>query len=85
MTGAVATERKVTGVMCEMNASGDTKVIWDKDSPEEVAAARTTFNSLKAKGFAAFSVKKDGEKGTKISEFDPNAEKIILVPQIAGG
>jgi hypothetical protein len=68
-----------------MNGSGDTKLIWEADNAAEVENARRTFTDLKAKKFKAFSVKKDGESGKEITEFDPALEKIIMIPQIMGG
>ena len=68
-----------------MDRTGDSKVIWDKDKPDEVAAAKATFEALKKKRYLAYAVKKDGEKGRVIDEFDPDAEKIILAPQMVGG
>lgn len=68
-----------------MDRTGDTKVIWDSGNADEVAVARDTFTKLKKKGFLAYSVKKGGEKGTILTEFDPEAEKIIMSPPMAGG
>ena len=64
---------------------GDTKAIWDKNNPDEVAAARATFDALKKKKYLAYSVDKDGNKGKLITEFDPNAERVIMSPPMAGG
>jgi hypothetical protein len=85
MTTEVA--RAHTGVMAELNETGDTKVIWDKNNPDEVEAARATFDRLtKDRKFIAFSVKgKNGDKDERIRTFDPDAERIILVPQNVGG
>ena len=52
---------------------------------DEVEAAKEQFKSLTKKGHAAFLVKKDGDRGKKITEFDEDAGKIILIPHIAGG
>jgi hypothetical protein len=68
-----------------IDQTGDTKIIWSADNQDETEAARETFKRLKGKGYAAFSVKKDGEKGKILSEFDPEAEKIILAPPVRGG
>lgn len=68
-----------------IDQTGDTKVIWDSSKKEEVAAARKTFDDLKKKGYWAYSVKKNGEKGEVIQEFDEEAEKIILAPRMVGG
>ncbi len=75
-----------SGEMRTMGTSGDTKLVWDADQPDEVANARRTFDDLLAKGFAAFSVTgREGAKGEQIRRFDPAAERIIMVPQLAGG
>ena len=71
--------------LCVMDQTGDTKTIWDKNNPEEVEVARATFDKLKKKKYVAYSVGKDGEKGKVITEFDPDAEKLIMSPPLAGG
>lgn len=71
--------------MAVMGMEGDVKTIWDRNNPDEVENARSTFKRLIAKGFSAFKVDADGEQGEVMREFDPNAEKVILVPAIAGG
>lgn len=68
-----------------IDTTGDTKIIWDSGNKDETDAARETFNRLTKKGYKAYMVKKDGEKGQVIREFDPDAEKIILAPQMVGG
>ncbi len=73
------------GEMAIMGTEGDVKQAWDSENSEEVAAAKATYDKLVKKGYKAFSVKKDGEKGKEIFEFDPDAEKIILIPQMKGG
>jgi hypothetical protein len=71
--------------MCVLDRTGDTKIIWDPENADEVETARQTFDKLRKKGYAAYSVKKNGDKGEVIREFDPNAEKLILAPQMVGG
>ena len=46
-----------------IDATGDTKVIWDSGNRDEVKAARDTFEQLKKKGHIAYAVKKGGDKG----------------------
>lgn len=75
----------MTGEMAVLDRSGDIKTVWDSENREEVAAAKKQFDDLGAKGFAAFRVKKGGEKGEQIRTFDPEAEAIIMVPQMVGG
>lgn len=69
-----------------MDSTGDTKLIWDRNNADEVENARRTFADLKKKGHAAFRVTgTDGAKGEQLHEFDPNAERMIMVPQMRGG
>lgn len=66
---------------------GDIKVIWDKDNPDEVEAARAMFDRMVGeKRFMAYSVKgRNGEKNEIIRTFDPEAERLILSPPMVGG
>ena len=64
---------------------GDSKLVWSSSNQDEVSAARKMFQDLKAKGFLAYSVKKDGDKGSVVREFDSEAEKIIMTPPLVGG
>ena len=75
----------MAGELCVLDASGDTKTIWNPDNPDEVEAARRTFDSLRAKGYLAYSVKGDGDKGEVLREFNPGLGKIIMAPPLAGG
>ena len=73
------------GELREIGPQGDTKVIWDADKEDEVSVAQNTFDDLKDKGYYAYKVKKDGDKGRVITRFDPDAEKIIMAMPMRGG
>jgi len=73
------------GYMEIMDQTGHTRHIWDSDNEAEVEAARALYNSLTGRGFRAFHVNKSGEEGTRMDSFDPDAEKMIMVPQLRGG
>ncbi len=73
------------GELRVMGMEGDSKFMWDPEKEEEVKAAKEQFNNLKKKGYVAFNVKKDGEKGSVIEDFDPDAGKIIMAPKMKGG
>jgi hypothetical protein len=73
------------GELSILDRTGDTKLIWDSNNPDEVANAQETFDKLKKKGFIAYSVEKGGGKGKVLAKFDPQAEKIIMTPAMAGG
>ena len=65
---------------------GDTRIIWDSTRPDEVDAARSTFDKLIAKGYTAFRAEgRDGEQGARLHQWDPKAERIIFIPRIQGG
>jgi len=69
-----------------LDLTGDTKIIWDRRNSEEVGAARVTFNRLRKNNrYLAYKVGPSGDKGEVITEFDPDAEKIILAPTMVGG
>lgn len=75
-----------TGVMHELDQTGDQRVMWDRTSKDEVDAARATFDSLLKKGYLAYRAEgKKGVQGEQIRRFDPDAERIILVKPLAGG
>jgi hypothetical protein len=73
------------GHLAVMGKEGDTKVIWAAANQAEVDTAKRTFDDLKKKGYAAFSVNPNGSQGAKIDTFDPQAEAIIMVPPMQGG
>jgi hypothetical protein len=76
------------GELSILDGEGDTKLVWDSNNEEETDAAETMFNELLAKGFQAFEVSDEKEKGGKgklIRKFNPKAERIILSPRIGGG
>ncbi len=76
----------IDGLIEAMGPEGDTKNIWDPDNPDEVEAAKATYDRLVAKGYRAFAVTgKDGEKGDQIDKFDPSAGRMILCPPLQGG
>lgn len=69
-----------------MDYTGDTKIIWDPNKPDEVEHARETFTKFtRDKKYAAFRVKKGGAQGEQIKTFDAAAEAMILVPPLVGG
>jgi len=68
-----------------MDPTGHLTVTWNVDNEDEVEHARATFDEMRAKGYYAFRVRKGGERGERIQSFDPDAEQMILMPQLRGG
>jgi len=85
--GETANREKKDGdfEMAIMGAEGDTKIVWSKDNDSEVENARETYYRLRAKNFLPFKVNKSGDKGEQLSDFDPNVECCIFIPQMKGG
>ena len=73
------------GVMVVLDQTGDTRHTWDRTKTDEVDAMHEIFDTMKEKGYVAWSVSRSGKKDTKITEFDPDAEKIIFAPALVGG
>jgi hypothetical protein len=67
-----------------LGKDGDMKISWNSRSDTEIAAAKETFEKRIKDGWSAFR-EKMGIKGDKIKIFDPDAERIVLVPPISGG
>jgi hypothetical protein len=64
---------------------GDYKVTWDPENEDEVKAAQKSFDDLRKKGMACYSVTKKGAKGRVLTKFDPDAEAMIMAPALVGG
>jgi hypothetical protein len=76
---------KTHGTMQIMDITGHSSITWDPDRPVEVDVARASFDKLVKEGYSAFRVDEDDEKGERITRFDPQAGKIMMVPQLRGG
>ena len=73
------------GELAMLDATGDTKLLWNRGNQIEVEAAKELFKKLKKKNYIAYTVKDDGKQGEIIHSFDPNLERIIMMPPIIGG
>ena len=75
-----------------LSARGDAIVEWDGRSAEAgdaealaaVRAAERIFAEQCARGATAFRVGPD-RPAERVDEFDPRAERIVVVPRVAGG
>jgi len=75
-----------TGEMAIMGREGDTKIIWSKTTPVEVDVAKMAFDKLKKDGYSAYSVSDNGDKkGDPVKDFDPNMERLVMVPPMQAG
>lgn len=67
-----------------MDTKGHTEIAWDSDKPIDVKIAKQAFEIAIREGYNAFRVEGE-DRGERIREFDPKAEKIMMVPQLVGG
>ncbi len=72
------------GEIRQLAKVGDMKISWNSENEKEVSAAREIFDKRIKECWTAFR-EKFGSKGEKIKIFDPDAERIVLVPPISGG
>jgi hypothetical protein len=77
--------RSLIGEMSVMDSSGHKELKWNTDHPEEVAAARKTFDNLIAKGYSAFGSDKKQEPKHLMKNFNPEMEEVVMVPRTVGG
>lgn len=73
------------GTMNVMDKTGHSTTTWDPSVSAEVAVARAAFNELTGRGYRAFRVGVEGERGQRLESFDPQARQMIMVPQLQGG
>lgn len=82
---------KILNTMQIMDSSGHTTVTWDPSEPASVADAQREFERLTGQGYQAFRMEAVGDnvvvehKGERITAFDPEAGKVLMVPQRVGG
>lgn len=58
---------------------GDRKHLWDPSVPAETADARRRFGELVGSGYRAYRVGRRGQRGDRITDFDPEAGEILFV------
>lgn len=71
--------------LCVMDATGDTKIIWNPADDFETKNAREQFEKHKKQGYVIYKVDPDGDSGEVMHSFDPNAAKMIARQRVVGG
>jgi hypothetical protein len=66
-----------------MNMRGDEEVEWDTEVQETVDAAAARFAEVLLAGHQGFVTSPGDTK--QIKEFDPLAERIVVIPPMVGG
>lgn len=73
------------GKMHLLYGDNEENLFWNESVPEEVIIAQAKFEEYLKKSYIACKIEKNGKRGVPISEFDPKAEEIILLPMLEGG
>jgi hypothetical protein len=74
--------------MHELNKTGDTLTTWNPSNAAEVAGVKAKFDEIIRQGYMAYKADVTGQQTpgtTQLKEFDPEAERIIIVKPLMGG
>ncbi len=71
------------GLTASEAVDGETTVVWQSGSPDEVKKAAETFKKYVFEGWLAFSVTES--KKTQIFAFDKDLDQIVIAPIMFGG
>lgn len=61
-----------------LSQDGDERIVWDRLDPKQVKEAFNKFKELVKKGYTAFAMLASGQRGHKITEFDPSLQEVLL-------
>ena len=81
----IKAEKLFKSIMKILNDTGDERLVWDSNDGKEALQAKERFKKLIDQGYTAFSVNSKGDKKNRITEFDVEAEEIIMVPKTVKG
>lgn len=81
----ILAERVRESVMRILNDKGDERITWVKDNGRQAKKAKEQFEKLIGKDYKAYSVDASGKKKNQITEFDVDAEEIIMIPPTSRG
>ena len=75
------------GEIATLGRSGHVVTKWDETLPETVNEAKVTFDDLLGEGFTAFQTIAEAptRPAEQIREFNPTAERIVMLPRFVGG
>lgn len=68
-----------------LDRTGHTEVKWNPKDTASVDTARQTFKDLLSKKYRAYKLTPSGEQGELVTEFNPDHERYLLMPPMAGG
>lgn len=72
-------------VLCVLDKTGDTRLVWDPNDERDVTEARKAFEEAKRQGKTIYRVGDDAHPAAVMHEFDAKAGKFIAVMRMKGG
>ena len=85
MTQEKTAARDTLSVLVIPNEDGDLRIEWSAADEAQIQVARDAFDKGIEQGMTAYQIAPGGERGSLIREFDPEARRILLAPQMVGG
>lgn len=59
------------------DTTGDVKLSWDPENPEDVKNAKDHFDKLKSTGHIFFKIDGAGKKGKKVKDFEDGSGELV--------
>ncbi len=81
--GVMKTVKILRQLLDDWTLPDEMTVTWDVDNPQEVAYAAEQFRAYLADGWLAFSEEPRGRR--QIFTFNPQLDRIVLLPPLGGG
>jgi hypothetical protein len=72
-------------VMKILSDKGDERLTWSMYDRKKVQSAEEKFKDLLSKGYKAYSVTDSGKKKVRVTEFDMDAQEVIMIPPTSKG
>lgn len=67
------------------NEEGDLRIEWDPQDQSQVALAGEAFQGARSRGMTGYKVEQGGQRGELITQFEAEAQRIVMAPQMVGG
>lgn len=75
-----------TNEMQILDNTGHITISWSPGIQQEIDHAEEIFDDyVGERGYSAFRVQGENQQGARLTEFDPSAARLMLVPQLKGG
>lgn len=61
-----------------LSENGDDVIVWDRRELDQMLEAKQLFNDYVAKGYKAYVLRSNGERGSRVESFDELLETIVV-------